>query len=260
MAIWALVTGASEGLGREFAILAAKSGFDVILTARQADKLHKLSQELQRAYHVAVLVLPADLTDPEAVEQLWLDASAGREIGILINNAGLGHNGDFSDAAGWPREAATISVNIVAATILMKRAVVHMKQHGSGRILNVASLAGFMPGPQMAVYHASKAYLLSLTEAVATELRGTGLSATALCPGPVATRFFASGAMEQANLLTRLPMPGAEAVAKAGWAGLEKGRRIVVPGAMNKVLAFMVRLMPRAGLGWITGQLLRRRW
>ena len=98
MAIWALITGASEGLGREFAILAAKAGFDVILTARQADKLQLLGHELQRAYQVAVVILPADLADPEAVEQLWLDASVGRQIGILVNNAGLGRNGAFSDA------------------------------------------------------------------------------------------------------------------------------------------------------------------
>ena len=170
MAIWALVTGASEGLGHEFATLAAKDGFDVILTARQTDKLEKHAQALRRAYNVAVEVIPADLDDPEQAEALWLRASNNRQIGVLVNNAGLGRNGSFVDPEGWPREAASISVNVVAATLLLKRAAAHMKAQGTGRILNVASTAGFLPGPNMAVYHATKAYLLSLSEAVGCEL------------------------------------------------------------------------------------------
>ena len=259
MAIWALVTGASEGLGREFAILAAQSGFDVILTARQEDKLQTLAHELVRAYHVEVVVLPANLADPEEVEQLWLDASKDRQIGILVNNAGLGRNGPFADDENWPREAASLSVNVVAATILMKRAVAHMKAQGSGRILNVVSTAGFMPGPQMAVYHATKAYLLSLSEAVATELRGTGVTVTALCPGPTSTSFFAADDAEKASLITRLGMAPADAVAKAGWAAMEKGQRVKVTGAMNLILANTPRIAPRALMAWSTQIFLKRR-
>jgi short-subunit dehydrogenase len=259
MAIWALITGASEGLGHEFAILAAQSGFDVILTARQQDKLETLAHELERAYHVAVLVLPANLADPEAVEQLWLDASQDRQIGILINNAGLGRNGAFADEANWPREAASISVNVVAATILMKRAVAHMQEQGSGRILNVVSTAAFMPGPQMAVYHATKAYMLSLSEAAATELAGSGVFVTALCPGPTDTAFFAADDSVKATLITRMGMASATSVAAAGWTAMEKGKRVKVPGAMNVVFANLPRFAPRELVAWIAHIFLKRR-
>lgn len=258
MAIWALVTGASEGLGREFAILAAQAGFDVILTARQEDKLQTLSHELQRAYHVAVKVLPANLADPEAVEQLWLDASNGRQIGILVNNAGLGRNGPFADEGNWPREAASISVNVVAATILMKRAVAHMVENGSGRVLNVASTAAFMPGPQMAVYHATKAYLLSLSEATATELRGSGVTVTALCPGPTDTAFFDADDAVKATLITKLGMAPAQAVAQAGWAAMERGKRVKVTGVQNVIFANLPRLAPRALVAWVAQIFLKR--
>ncbi len=259
MGLWALVTGASEGLGREFATLAAKSGFDVILTARQADKLEDLARALRRAYNVAVEVIPADLTDPEAVEALWVKASANRQIAIFVNNAGLGHIGEFADPAGWPREADTIAVNIIAATILMKRAVAHMVARREGRILNVASIAAFMPGPHMAVYYASKAYILSLSEATATELRGTGVTVTALSPGATGTQFFASADAQSKSLMQKLPMATAESVAMAGWTAMEKGRRGVVPGVMNKVTAFSARLAPRSVMAWIAGQMSQRR-
>lgn len=259
MAIWALITGASEGLGREFAILAAKSGFDVILTARQEEKLQVLAHELERAYHIQTEVLPANLADPEAVEQLWLDASNGREIGVLVNNAGLGQNGAFADPEGWPREAASISVNIVAATILMKRAVEHMVAQGSGRILNISSTAAFMPGPNMAVYHASKAYFLSLSEAAATELRGSGVSVTVLCPGVTDTNFHAEADTVKATWINRLPMPSAESVAIVGWAAMEKGQRVKIPGAMNLFFAIGPRFVPRAFTSWVAGLLLKRR-
>jgi len=260
MAIWALVTGASEGLGREFATLAAKDGFDVILTARQADKLEAHAASLRRAYNVAVEVMPADLTDPVAVERLWDRASAGRQIGILVNNAGLGHNGDLSAPAGWAREADSIAVNIIAATILLKRAAAHMQGHGSGGILNVASTAGFMPGPHMAVYHATKAYLLSLSEAVSEELRGTAVTVTALCPGPTATQFFASDGAEKKTLITRLPMPSAQSVAVAGWAAMVKRRRVKVVGISNKIFAFFPRIAPRRLVAFSAGIFLKRRW
>lgn len=259
MALWALVTGASEGLGREFAILAAKSGFDVILTARQHAKLEALAGQLKRAYHVDVVILPADLSDPEQVETMWRDAVKGREIAVLVNNAGLGANGDFADAAMWEREETSIMVNICAATVLMKQAAGHMRANGTGRILNVASLAGFMPGPHMAVYYATKAYLLSLSEAAASELAGSGVSVTALCPGATQTQFFEAGGFAKGTLLTMMPMPTAESVAAAGWKGMEQGKRIVVPGVMNKISAFMPRILPRRLMAATSGLISRRR-
>ena len=260
MAGWALVTGASEGLGQEFARLAAQDGYDVILTARSVDKLEALAVELRQAHGVAVVVIPADLTDAAAVQSLWARASDGRQIGVLVNNAGLGRNGDFADGAGWPRESDSIAVNMVAATILMKHAAGHMVGHGAGRILNVASVAGFVPGPHMAVYHASKAYLLSLSEAVAEELRGTGVTVTAVCPGPTATQFFAVDDADHKTLITRLPLTSAALVAAAGWRAMQHGRRVKVVGLMNKVMAFFPRLAPRRIMAFVTGQFLKRRW
>jgi short-subunit dehydrogenase len=177
-----------------------------------------------------------------------------------VNNAGLGRNGSFADMTGWERERASIAVNVTAATTLMKLAVADMVARGQGRVLNVASTAGFLPGPYMAVYHATKAYFLSLTEAVGVELSGTGVTVTALCPGATQTNFFAADDAEKATLLTRLfPLPSARSVAQAGWAAARRGQRIKVTGLMNKVFTFTPRLTPRGLSAWITGQFLKRR-
>lgn len=257
---WVLITGASEGLGREFADLAAAEGRPVILSARQEDRLRALAADLQARYRVETVVIPADLSRPGEPERLWAEASAGREIEILVNNAGLGRNGDFSDPSGWSRERASIEVNITAATILMKSAVVAMASRGSGRVLNVASAAGFLPGPHMAVYHATKAYFLSLSEAVGVELAGSGVTVTALCPGATQTNFFAADDAVKATLLTRMfPLPSARSVALKGWAAMKEGRRIRVTGLMNWLFTFSPRLMPRRWVAWMTGQFLRRR-
>lgn len=260
MTDWALITGASEGLGRAFAVLAAQAGYNVILTARQADKLESLAREIEAAHSVATLVLPADLSDAQATEQLWRDAADGRRVAVLVNNAGLGRNGAFADPAGWPREQASVAVNVVAATVLLKRAVAHMLENGGGHVLNVASVAGFVPGPDMAVYHATKAYLLFLSEATGHELRGSGITVTALCPGATQTAFFAADGAERATLLTRMPLPSAENLARNGWAAMMAGRRICIPGAMNKISAFLPRLAPRGLAAMLTGMLLKKRW
>lgn len=257
---WALITGASEGLGREFADLAASDKLSVILSARQADKLEALAEDLRGRYGVQAVVIPADLSQPGEAERLWAEASAGRVISVLVNNAGLGRNGTFADAEGWPREAASVAVNVTAATVLMKRAVVEMVARGEGRILNVASAAGFMPGPYMAVYHATKAYLLSLSEAVASEVAGSGVTVTALCPGATETNFFKADEAEHATLLTRLfPMPTAHEVAVKGWVAMRMGKRIRVTGLVNKLFILGPRLLPRRLLTGMVGMFLKRR-
>lgn len=257
---WTLITGASEGLGREFADLAAAEGRGVILSARQEDKLQALAADLRGRYGVEVVVIPADLAMPGEPERLWAQATAEREIDVLVNNAGLGRNGEFADPSGWSRERASIEVNITAATILMKSAVVAMAERGSGRVLNVASAAGFLPGPHMAVYHATKAYFLSLSEAVAAELVGTGVTVTALCPGATQTNFFAADDAVKATILTRMfPLPSARSVAVMGWAAMKEGRRIRVTGLVNWLFTFSPRLFPRRFIAWLTGQFLKRR-
>lgn len=241
---WTLITGASEGFGVEFARLAAAEGRDLILVARQADKMERLAVELRDKHKIAVEVIPTDLSDPVAVEALWRRVSLRRHIDILVNNAGLAYNGPFSAGVG-AREINSVMVNVVATTILMKRAVVHMVQQGGGRVLNVASTAAFMPGPNMAVYHATKAYLLSLSEAVAEELKDSPVTVTALCPGAAKTNFAADAGMEDIRLLKTLAVPSADKVARAGWRAMQKGERIRVTGLANKAFAFGPRLAPR---------------
>jgi uncharacterized protein len=256
---WALITGASEGLGREFADLAAADGYSIILAARQQEKLATLAADLAARYGVEALVIPADLAHRDEADRLWAEASQGREIEVLVNNAGLGRNGAFADPENWPREEASLFVNVVALTVLMKHAVVAMRAQGRGRILNVASLAGFVAGPNMAVYHATKAYALSLSEAAGSELAGTGVTVTALCPGATRTEFFKADEVDGKSLITKMPMSSARSVAKAGWAAMKAGRRVIVPGLNNKITAFMTRLLPRRWLVAATGMLHARR-
>jgi short-subunit dehydrogenase len=256
---WALITGASEGLGREFARLAAADGLNLILSARREDLLQALAGDLRAEFAVEAEVIPADLSKEAEAERLWAAASAGRDIGVLVNNAGLGAHGAFSERDEWAREYASMMVNMVSATVLMKEAVTAMTEGNGGRVLNVASTAAYMPGPWMAVYHATKAYLLSLSEAVAFELRGSGVTITALCPGATRTGFFRAAGFENASLLQRLPMPTAERIALKGWAAMKEGRRVAVPGVDNKIIALSSGLSPRALVLRLTAFFHRRR-
>ena len=258
---WALVTGASDGIGRALATEAAKAGYNVILSGRRTDRLEIHAESLRRAYYVATVCITADLSDPDAAEALWAEAQKQGRIAVLINAAGLGRNGPFLDPDGWLRESESVLVNVISATILMKRALAHMTANGGGHILNVASAAGFLPGPNMAVYAATKAYLLSLSEAVAEEAAKEAVFITALCPGATTTGFFHADGADKATFLTRLlPMATPESVAASGWAGMEKHRRIVVTGWLTKAFTFSPRLLPRRVTVWISSQILRRRW
>ena len=176
--------------------------------------------------------------------RLWEEGSQGRRIDMLVNNAGLGRHGDFGDGQDWTRELSSIQVNMLALTTLMKQAIPHMLAAGGGSILNVASTAAFMPGPNMAVYHATKAYALSLSEAVAEELSGTGVTVTALCPGATATNFFEDADMHGIGLLKLGRPMAARPVAQAGWEAAKRGRRVIVPGLRNKLFAVAPRFSP----------------
>lgn len=244
MAAYTLITGASEGLGVEFARIAARDRRNLILTARSEHKLNALAEDLRKK-NLDVVVIPADLSVPGEADRLWSEAADGRQIDVFINNAGLGYNGPFTSEGGWDRELASIQINVLAFTHLMKRAVAHMLEQGSGRILNVSSLAGFMPGPNMAVYHATKAFALSLSEAVAEELRGSDVTVTVLCPGPTATNFFADADMGNVRLVRMGPVMKAFDVAEEGWLEARIGKRVVVPGVLNKLQAVGTRFMPR---------------
>ena len=255
MATWTLITGASEGLGVEFAHIAAREKRNVILAARSKDKLEKVAGDV-RALGVEAVVIVADLSNMTEVDRLWSEATEGREIDMLVNNAGLGSNGAFAEGQNWTRELASINVNMLALTRLMKLAVPHMQGLQMGRILNVASVASFTPGPNMAVYSATKAYVLSLSEAVAEELRGTNVTVTALCPGATATNFFEDADMHGVRLLKLARPMAAGPVADLGWRGALTGKRIVVPGLMNKLFAFSPRFTPRAITTRVAAQLM----
>lgn len=257
MAGWTLVTGASAGLGAEFARIAAKDGRNVILAARRLDKLEALAGDL-RASGVDAVAIAADLSAPDGAATLWKAATGeGRRVDFLVNNAGLGRHGPFGSGTeadgGRPRERASLHVNVMALTELMSLAAPEMKAAGGGRILNVASVAGFMPGPNMAVYHASKAYVINLTRAVRAELAGSGVAVAALCPGPTRTSFFDEADMNAARVTKMFPLPTAASVAQAGYDGALAGRAVIVPGLMNKINVWSAKLLPAALITPIAG-------
>lgn len=252
---WALITGASSGLGAEFARIAAREGWNLVLAARSTDALEALAAELAAAHGIEAVVETVDLTAPGAPAALWQAATTGRDIDILINNAGLGARGDFG--TNRKREAAIVALNVAAYEALLVEAVPVMRARGHGRILNVASLAGFMPGPNMAVYHASKAFALALSEAIATELEGSGVSVTTLCPGTIDTNYAKGPDMPPTLLRKIFPIGRADAVAEAGWAALMTNRRIKVTGTHNVAFAQLPRILPRAVLARLTGRMLR---
>ncbi|WP_292021370.1 SDR family oxidoreductase [Maritimibacter sp. UBA3975] len=246
---WALITGASSGLGREFARLAAADGWNLVISARRTEELDALAAELS----TDVVVVTADLSQPGAADTLWDQASDGRDIDLLVNNAGIGVHGRFA-TAGNARERGSVALNVVAHTELLQRALFDFRERGvRGQVLNVASLAAVMPAPSMAIYHASKAYVLSLSDAVHYECKRDGITVTALCPGPTRTGFFDAAGLDKTWLTTVMPMPTADTVAAAGWRALKSGKRSVTPGLMPKIIAFSARLTPRGLLSRMNG-------
>lgn len=240
----ALVTGASGGIGAELARELARHGHDLVLAARSLAPMQALAAELQAA-GAAATVIGADLAQTGAAASLVDEiARRGLAVDVLVNNAGLGAAARF-DRTEPARLAELLQVNIVALTELTRLLLPGMIARRHGRIMLVASVAGFQPGPHMAAYFASKAYVLSLGEALACELRGTGVSVTTLCPGATATNFFTVAGAEKSLMARRLRrMMPAATVARLGYRGLAAGRRVVVTGAMNRLVAFASRYAP----------------
>jgi short-subunit dehydrogenase len=231
----ALVTGASGGIGLEIArVLAGEH--DLVLVARSAERLAAVGAELGGAR-----VFAADLADPDSVARL---VSEVPEVDVLVNNAGVGDFAPFATADPEKLDAL-IALNIGALTRLSRAYLPGMLARKQGRILNVASTAAFQPGPLMAVYYATKAYVLSLSEALAEETRGSGVTVTALCPGPTESGFQAGAAMEGSRLVRGRKLPTAASVAEFGVAAMRRGDAVAVPGLMNKVFASSIRLTPR---------------
>jgi uncharacterized protein len=240
----ALVTGASSGIGLDLSRVLAKNGYDLVLVARTASKLQDAASELQKS-GVNAGMIASDLSRPSAAAEIVAELKLRNiEIEVLVNNAGYGLAGPFVDN-DLQREVDMIQVNIVALTQLTKLLLRPMVARKRGRILNVASTAAFQPGPLMAVYYATKAYVLLFSEAIAEELRDSGVTVTALCPGPTQTGFAEIANMTQSRLFTMMRPMSSAAVARAGFRGMMSGRRVVIPGAKNKLLVQSLRVSPR---------------
>lgn len=242
----ALVTGASAGLGEEFARQLSKRGTSLVLAARRKDRLEALAAELGDARAIEV-----DLSAPGSVGRLLAEIESGGEtIDILVNNAGFGLTGRFADQDA-SRLRQMIDVNCGALTELCRAVAPGMIERRSGAILNVASTAAFQPGPGMAVYFATKAFVLSLTEALHEELKPHGIKVSALCPGPTATEFGAVAGFGKP--IPKFAVADSVSVVRAGLHGLDSNRAVVVPGTLNKLSAQGHRLLPRAALRRIAG-------
>jgi len=242
----ALVTGASAGIGLSLARRMARDGWDLALTARNDMALEAVAAELRDMYGVETRVVPADLADPDgpAAVQETLTRD-GFPIEFLVNNAGFGTWGPFAEQA-LDSQLDMLRVNVLALTELTHRFLPGMRALGRGRILNLASTAAFQPGPDMAVYYASKAYVLHFSEALGHELRGTGVTVTALCPGPTESEFQDRAGMTDSRVGANPLMMDAQAVADAGYQGALNGTPVVIPGAANRLGAWLVRFAPRA--------------
>ena len=240
----AVVTGASSGIGADFARELARDGYDVVLAARRVEPMQRLASELR----TKTIVICCDLSKPGSATDLARELERlGIEVDVLINNAGLGGTGRF-DQMDATRISEMLQVNMVALTELTRLLLPPMIARRRGRVLLVGSVAGYVPGPGMAVYYATKAYVLSFGEALAYELRGTGVTVTTLCPGATATNFAetagnANTAIFQNPLMK--PMSSAE-VARLGYEGMKAGRRVVVTGSLNKIMAATAPRSPRA--------------
>jgi uncharacterized protein len=242
----ALVTGGSSGIGLELAKVLARRAFDLVLVARKRDALEAAAGQLEGKFDVKAHVFAADLGLPDAPQAIF-DFLRNENIGVeaLVNNAGFGVGGEFSETE-LQRELDMIQVNIVALTHLTKLFLPAMIKRRSGRVLNVASTAAFQPGPLMAVYRATKAYVLSFSEALAEELRNSGVTVTALCPGPTHTDFAETAQLRSSRLFNAFGIAEASDVASFGVEAMMHGKRVAIPGIRNKILTQANRITPRA--------------
>ena len=240
----ALITGATQGIGRELAWCFARGGFDVVLVARDREKLKKVAATLQQKFGVRAVILVKDLSRPNAPQKVFDELQRAQiEIDVLVNNAGFGAFGMF-DQSDIDTTMQMLNLNINALTHLTRLFVPPMKQRGRGRVLNVASTAAFQPGPLMAVYYASKSYVLSFSEALSNELEKTSVTVTCLCPGPTKSEFQNRAQMTNSKLFENSMMSAAQ-VAREGYAATMRGQVLIIPGRSNAMWAFLTRLLPR---------------
>jgi short-subunit dehydrogenase len=250
-----MVTGASAGIGREIARLFARDGHDLVIVARRRERLQELADELESAYDVTVHVEPADLSEPDSPPELFGRLDEKRiQIDFLVNNAGFGSNGAFWELDP-SREVDQIQVNVTSLAHLTRLALPGMVEREFGRILNIASTAGFQPGPYMSTYYATKAFVISFTEGIAHELKGTGVTATVHCPGATESEFAERAGNDESALFQKGAVASSEEVARHAYRSMQRGKVVAVHGAMNSFGAFMTRLSPRSMLRSVAASL-----
>jgi len=254
----ALITGASKGIGRELATLFAEKRCDLVLVARSERELLQLKEELESRHAVSVMLMVKDLSLPDTAQSLF-DAIKGRGIDVdyLVNNAGFGDYGAFTDSS-WERYEKMITLNVTTLTHLTHLYAGEWRGRKPGRILNISSTAAFQPGPMMAVYFATKAFVLHLSEAIGSELKKDHITVTTLCPGPTDTHFGEESKMSASQLVKNVKIAGAREVALLGYNAMMKGKPVVIQGAMNRVAPFAIRFMPRKWVTRLSARVMRK--
>ena len=252
-----LITGASSGIGYELAHVFARHGHDLVLVARRKERLETLASELRQKHGRKVWIFSCNLAEKDEISKLYYTIQNAKiQIDILVNNAGVGYFGEFAKS-DFNISRNMIVLNMMALTYLTHLFLPGMIKCGRGKILNLASTASFQPGPFMAVYFASKAYVLSFSEAIGNELIGTGVTVTALCPGGTSTEFQKIANHTSKSKLLSKRMMTANEVAEIGYAGLMKNKAIVIPGFINKLMAISVRFIPRFFVTKITRRIVK---
>lgn len=241
----ALITGASSGLGVEFARIHASKGENLVLVARSKNKLDAFKLELEKQFGITVYVICKDLSDQYAPKAVYDELKTQKiQIDYLINNAGFGDFGLFVES-NWEKQSQMINLNITALTYLTRLFLPDMIKNKSGKILNIASTAAFQPGPTMSIYFATKAFVLSFSEAIANELMETGVTVTVLCPGATDTGFKAAASLDNSNLFKGTGIATSKEVAEFGYNSMMKGKTVVIHGFVNSLMSQSVRFSPR---------------
>lgn len=242
----ALITGASGGIGHELAKIFAREGYNLVLVARSENKLIDLQKKLEKQYRVSVEIIVKDLSVKDAPADIYRTLSeANKHIDVLVNNAGFGDYGEFAEV-DWNKQYSMVQLNIVALMHMTKLFLQPMREAGEGKILNMASTAAFQPGPYMSVYYATKAFVLSFSEALSKELQDSGVTVTAFCPGPTQTGFEDAASLGKSKLFKIFTLARAEDVANYGYRELMRGQPVAIHGFFNKLLAFSLRFAPRS--------------
>lgn len=243
----ALITGASSGIGRDLAHIHAENGGDLVVIARRKEKLEALKQELEQKHGIHVKIIAKDLASAEAAKEIYDELSQEKiAIDILINNAGFGGVGLFHERK-WETDKTMIELNVMALTALTRYFLPHMVERKNGKILNVASTAGFMPGPLQAVYFATKSYVISFSQAIAQEVKDSGVTVTALCPAATKTEFGERSGMKDTKMFNN--PASSRKVAEKGYRAMQKGKLIeITEGALGFMINWILPLMPRKAI------------